>query len=256
NDSVEHAIEEQMMVNMRSQQLADALLTLKAAQREVLTLHYLDGMSYAQIAIALGISVAAVRSRMHRGRVRVKERLWEMESRLMGEPDRIRKARIHEVFRASLTGKDPLAIVILKPVDQDVYVPIWVPEVEGQAILMSLRGETTPRPLTHNLMGDLLKSAGVSVERVVVTELRDTVFYGEVRVRGRNGVVDVDARPSDAIALALLTGADLFIGREVIESAGVDDIAPETLRQNPEVEIAPLELPDFDEWVRRSEEGD
>ena len=247
-----HAIEES-----RSSQVAGALMGLKSASRETLTLYYLDGMSYAQIAKTLGISVAAVKGRMHRGRKQVKARLLEMEDAIMAEEDRMLKASIHEVYRAEKPGEDPLAVVILKPDDQDVFVPIWVAEVEGQSILLSLRGETAPRPLTHDLMGDLLKAAGVVVERVVVTELRDTgVFYSEVRVRAKNGVVDVDARPSDAIALALLSGSDLFMSRDVLEAGGKKEISPETISQNPEVDIAPLELPDFDEWVRRSEEGE
>lgn len=249
--------ERHMIEESRSSQVAEALMDLKSASKETLNLYYLDGMSYAQIAKKLEISIAAVKGRMHRGRKQMKARLIEMEDAIMAEEDRMLKASIHEVYLAELAGKDPLAVVILKPDDQEVFIPIWVPEVEGQAILLSLRGETAPRPLTHDLMGNLLKAAGVVVERVVVTELRDTgVFYSEVRVRGRNGAVDVDARPSDAIALALLSGSDLFISRNVLEAGGREEISPETLSQNPEFDIAPLELPDFDEWVRRSEEGE
>ncbi|MFQ5924207.1 MAG: bifunctional nuclease domain-containing protein [Anaerolineales bacterium] len=247
--------ERHMIEQFRSEQVAEALMGLKSGYREALTMYYLDGMSYAQIADTLGISVAAVKSRMHRGRKQVKVRLVEMEDADMTEEDGMLKASIHEVYHAEKAGADPLAIVILKPDDEDVFVPIWVAEAEGQSILLSLKGETAPRPLTHDLMGNLLKAAGVEVERVVVTELRDNeVFYSEVRVRGRNGAVDVDARPSDAIALALLHGSDLFLSRDVLEAGGRKEISLETLSQSPEVDIAPLELPDFDEWLRRPAE--
>ena len=245
-----------MIEESRSSQVAEALMGLKSGYREALTLYYLDGMSYTQIAKTLGVSVAAVKSRMHRGRKQVKARLMEMEDATMTEEHRMLKTKIHEVYRAEKPGADPIAVVILKPDERDVFVPIWVAEVEGQSILLSLRGETAPRPLTHDLMRDLLKAAGAKVERVVVTELRDNdVFYSEVRIRGKDGAVDVDARPSDAIALALLSGSDLFISRDVLEAGGKKEISPETFSQNPEVDIAPLELPDFDEWLRRPAEG-
>jgi RNA polymerase sigma factor (sigma-70 family) len=249
-------IERQMIEQLRSSQIARALNDLKASYRETLTLYYLDGKSYAQIASTLGISVAAVKSRMHRGRKKLKLRVVEMEDAIMTRDEGLLKASIHDVYRAEKPGSDPHAIVILKPEKQEVFLPIWVAEAEGQSILMSLRGETAPRPLTHDLMGDLLKAAGVSVERVVVTELRDNgVFYAEIRVRGMNGAADVDARPSDAIAVALLFGSDLFIGEEVLKAGGKKESSPESLSKSPEVEITPLELPDFREWLRHAEEG-
>lgn len=206
-------------------------------------------MSYAEIAETLGISVAAVKGRMHRGRKQMKARLVESEEAIMAEDHGIRKASIHEVYRTKIADLGPHAIVILKPMGENIFVPVWTAESEGQAILMSLRGESAPRPLTHDLMGELLKAAGVKVERVVVTELKDKVFYSEVRIRGKNGAVDVDARPSDGIALALLSGSHLFLGRDVIEAAGMGEISPENLGRGLELEadITPLELPVFDE---------
>lgn len=245
--------EKKVEEKLRTDQIAEALTKVTQKYQEVLTLFYLNEMSYKEISMNLGISISAVKSRMFRGRKLIKTQLSRTEEALMQETQRLLEANIQEVYRSEMEDKEPLAIIILKVLNQRNFLPIWVGEGEGQAILMILRGETAPRPLTHNLMTSLLEAAGVKVERVVVTKLKNEVFHSEVRIRGRNGEVDVDARPSDAIALALGIGVPIFIEQGVLEAAGIEDYSEEVLcsRFKTKATIMPLELPNLDDWWQR-----
>ncbi|MBX5446940.1 MAG: bifunctional nuclease family protein [Acidothermus cellulolyticus] len=119
--------------------------------------------------------------------------------------------------RVELQTNQP--IVLLREVGGDRYLPIWIGAVEATAIAFAQQGVVPPRPLTHDLMRDVLDALGVKLNAVRITEMRDNVFYAElVFDRGPQ----VSARPSDAIALALRTGATIFGSEEVLEEAGVE----------------------------------
>ncbi|MCL6549553.1 MAG: bifunctional nuclease family protein [Acidothermus cellulolyticus] len=119
--------------------------------------------------------------------------------------------------RVELQTNQP--IVLLREVGGDRYLPIWIGAVEATAIAFAQQGVIPPRPLTHDLMRDVLDALGVKLNAVRITEMRDNVFYAElVFDRGPQ----VSARPSDAIALALRTGATIFGSEEVLEEAGVE----------------------------------
>ncbi len=100
-------------------------------------------------------------------------------------------------------------------------LPIFIGPPEATAIAFAIQGVTTPRPMTHDLMRDLLESLGASLEQVVITELRSTTYFAELQlvVGGRRSTVS--SRPSDAIALAARTGARLYVAEEVLDSEGV-----------------------------------
>ena len=126
-------------------------------------------------------------------------------------------------------------VVLLKrvgePDDEGKALPIWIGELEASSILIAVQGERAPRPLAHDLMASLVTELGAEVERVEITRLEAGTFYAEVVLQLGGGEARVDARPSDAIALALRTGAPLYAADEVLESAGVagllDAAAPE-----------------------------
>lgn len=120
-------------------------------------------------------------------------------------------------------------IVLLREVDGDRYVPIWIGAVEATAIAFAQQGVVPPRPLTHDLMREVIVATGNSLDEVRITEVRDGVFYA-VLVFGSG--VEVSARPSDSIALALRTGARIVCADAVLEEAGL--AAPE--EQEDEVE--------------------
>jgi len=100
-------------------------------------------------------------------------------------------------------------------------LPIFIGPPEATAIAYALQGVPTPRPLTHDLMRDLLAALGATVERVVITELRETTYYAELQLMMGGRLTTVSSRPSDAIALAARTGTRLFVADDLIDAEGV-----------------------------------
>lgn len=131
--------------------------------------------------------------------------------------------------RVELPSNQP--IVLLKEVDGDRYLPIWIGAVEATAIAFALQGIQTPRPMTHDLMRDILEETNVSVEAVTISELVDQTFYAEIRMSSSSGAIEVSSRPSDAIALAVRLGAPIYGAEDVLEAAGIE------LKDDEEVEV-------------------
>lgn len=119
-----------------------------------------------------------------------------------------------------LVGKQP--IVLLKTKDGNKYLPIWIGQPEAAAILMKLQGASTPRPMTHDLVTEILGQLDAQVTRITVTELRENTFYAQVTVQMDGTEIDVDSRPSDAIALAIRAEAPIFAADEVIEESAIE----------------------------------
>jgi bifunctional DNase/RNase len=118
--------------------------------------------------------------------------------------------------RVELPSQQP--IVLLKEVAGDRYLPIWIGAVEATAIAFAQQGVVTARPMTHDLLRDLLDALGRPLQSVTITDLRDGVFYAEL---GFDGDVQVSARPSDAIALAMRTGTVIRCEQAVLDDAGI-----------------------------------
>src|ERR1700730_7014127 len=110
-------------------------------------------------------------------------------------------------------------LVILKEKEADRYLPIWIGSFEAQAIATKISGNPLGPPLTHDLMAAAFGDLGVSVKRIVVTRLADQVFYARLYVKQNGRDLDFDARPSDAIALAVRMECPIFVATEVMESA-------------------------------------
>lgn len=113
-------------------------------------------------------------------------------------------------------------ILLLKEVDGTRFLPIWIGANEATAIALALEGIQPQRPMTHDLMKTMAEALGGTIDRVVVTELRDGTFYADLVIAREADEVRVSARPSDAIALAARTDAKLFAAQEVIDEAGVE----------------------------------
>ena len=107
-----------------------------------------------------------------------------------------------------MVGKQP--IVLLKAVDTNKFLPIWIGHPEAAAILMKLQGASTPRPMTHDLLFEMLGELDVNCSRVSVTELRENTFYASITLTVSGREVEIDSRPSDALALAVRSGAPIF----------------------------------------------
>src|SRR5690242_10928181 len=119
-----------------------------------------------------------------------------------------------------LVGKQP--IVLLKTADGNKFLPIWIGHPEAAAILMKLQGATTPRPMTHDLLTDMLQQLDATVVRITVTELRENTFYARITVQQNGTEIEVDSRPSDAIALAVRAEAPIFAAEQVIEESAIE----------------------------------
>jgi len=130
-----------------------------------------------------------------------------------------------------LVGKQP--IVLLKTTEGNRYLPIWIGHSEAASILMKLQGQSSPRPLTHDLFTNTLGELDVQVVRVCVTELRESTFYATITIRQNGSELEIDSRPSDAIALAVRTEAPIFADEAVIEESAIefegDDVNEEDL---------------------------
>lgn len=122
--------------------------------------------------------------------------------------------------RVELPHNQP--IVLLKERTGTRFLPIWIGPVEATSIALALQGVQTSRPMTHDLMRDLLLGLEVGVDRIVVTELRDGTFYAEIQMTQDGQSVVVSSRPSDAIALAVRTTVPIFADEQVLADAGIE----------------------------------
>lgn len=137
--------------------------------------------------------------------------------------------------RVEMPSNQP--IVLLKEVNGSRFLPIWVGAVEATAIAFAQQGVLPPRPLTHDLMKDLLEQLGGTLDAVHLTELRDGVFYADLVLKHSNEQqLVVSARPSDAIALALRTKSAILATEELLAEAGIEIPDEENSNANEEVE--------------------
>jgi uncharacterized protein len=144
---------------------------------------------------------------------------------------------------------DPVSnmpVVILRDAADGIFLPIWVGIFEANAIAIEMEKVTTPRPMTHDLLRNVLKELETKVERIVINDLRDNTFFARIHLSRGAATWNIDSRPSDAIALALRSKADIFVEEEVLEKSRTlreegDEQDPERLRKWLE-EVNPEEL--------------
>ena len=128
-------------------------------------------------------------------------------------------------------------IVLLKEMEGTIFLPIWVGSVEATAIAFAQQDLRPQRPLTHDLIVDLLESTGVSLTAVHVTDMKDGIFFAELQLRNEDGPLpSVSARPSDAIAIALRTKTNILVNQDLLASAGIQIPAPGAEESEDEVE--------------------
>ena len=121
----------------------------------------------------------------------------------------------------SISLKSPERVVLLREFEQDRQLPIFIHATEADAIAAELQGFKPPRPLTHDLLKNCLSALGGELEYVLISELRDNIFYAVLHVMQDGRAVDVDARPSDSIALAVRARVPIFVAEKVMDAAGV-----------------------------------
>jgi hypothetical protein len=129
-----------------------------------------------------------------------------------------------------------MPIVVLKDVNSDTVLPIWVGVFEANAIALEIEKTETPRPMTHDLLRDLVHGFDAVVNKVVITQLKDDTFYAAIWMQRENEPIVIDARPSDALALALRADCPIYVSEDVLRisklaNAGVENITAEELRK-------------------------
>lgn len=134
-----------------------------------------------------------------------------------------------------LVGKQP--IVLLKTADGNKFLPIWIGHPEAAAILMKLQSQAPPRPMTHDLLSDMLEQLGVTISRITVTELRENTFFAQITVTQDGQEIEIDSRPSDAIALAIRAEAPIYAADRVIEESAIEFEGEEVTEEQLEEEV-------------------
>ena len=149
--------------------------------------------------------------------------------RLRGYLERKDRSNMIEmtVDHVKVNNVNNLRTVVLKEKEAETYLPIWIGQAEGDAIALKLQGQEIPRPMTHSVMDTMIRDLGGEVERVVVSDLVEDTFFAVVRVKNGDGAIEFDTRPSDAIALAVNSGAPVFAAPEVLDKAGAE-LDPDT----------------------------
>ncbi|RMF94673.1 MAG: bifunctional nuclease family protein [Candidatus Schekmanbacteria bacterium] len=123
---------------------------------------------------------------------------------------------------------DPVSktpIVILKDVDMTVMLPIWVGYFEATAIALELEKTATPRPMTHDLLRNIIEKISCKVKKIIINDLRNNTFYAVIELQKDGTILEIDSRPSDAIALALRTNAPIYVEEFVLKAANSVDIS-------------------------------
>jgi bifunctional DNase/RNase len=124
-----------------------------------------------------------------------------------------------DTIRYSLMRQD--RAILLREVDQDRQLPIYIGRTEAEAILVELQGYKHPRPLTHDLLKNCITALGGELQYVLVNDLRDDIFFAVLHIVQGKREMDVDVRPSDSVALAVRAHVPIYVSEEVMEKAGV-----------------------------------
>ena len=207
----------------------EAVNALTSKDRDAALLFYYAQLSLREIAALLGISVGAVKVRLHRARQRLKARLLSEYPEIIPRKQRRKimiKVTIADVVKQERKDDQGRShefhIIVLQDEAGQRALPIWVGPFEGQSIAVGLSEFSTPRPMTFNFFASLLQALNAQVEQVRIEMLKGDTFYAIVKIRRGKTVSEVDARPSDALALAVRTGSPIFVAEDVLKSAGAD----------------------------------
>ncbi len=217
----------------------DAISQLAPGQRDAVLLFYLQGLSHREVAAELGISPGAVKARLHQARAALAPRLADMaaEAGNAAEANTSKEGAMTAtdavpwvdvvVSEVKGTGEPDVLerkhIMVLAERDGDRWLPIWIGPAEATALARTLESAEMPRPPTYKLAASLVQAAGGSVTEVRLTSLESGVFYAVVLVAGPAGVREVDARPSDAVNLAMATGAPVRLNSELFSVVTPDE---------------------------------
>jgi hypothetical protein len=200
-----------------------AVRRLPAGQRAAVVLFYLVGLAHREVAALLGIRVGAVKTRLHKGRAALREELegwWRedgMGTRTTTGPVPMRVAQVRR--RPAAEDRHEQCVLLLEEEAGTRRLCIWVGSLEATMIAFALEGAELPRPMAYQFMSALLQATGGRLAEARVTRLDDGTFYAVAVVDGPGGTRELDARPSDALNLALVAGAPIRVDPLVLEAA-------------------------------------
>jgi RNA polymerase sigma factor (sigma-70 family) len=207
----------------------EAVSRLAPGQRDATLLFYWQGLTHLEVAAELDISVGAVKSRLHQARAALarplatvfddQEVLTAMSTPAIAEWIEVSVADIRR-GESDDPGLQP-HVVLLQERHGDRVLPVWIGRAEATALALSLETAEMPRPMTYQFMANLLTATKARVREVRITRLVETTFYAVLILEGPEGRTEVDARPSDALNLALVTGAAMLVSGELLDDAGV-----------------------------------
>ncbi len=245
------------------QTVLNAVNKLHPADRDILLLFYYAQLSLPEIVTILNIPAGTVKVRLYRARQRLKAVLEEHYPEII--PQEKRRKKMIRVTIADVTkveqkeGQElpitpysitPYVIVLYDEAGRRL-LPIWVGPFEGESIATGLSDFAFPRPLTHRFYSSLLQGINARVEEVSVVALKKDTFYALVKMRCGKKTSEVDARPSDAIALAVLNDVPIFVAEDVLEATGVK--IPETIKGSPNRKGVEKIIKGLKEWQRQNQ---
>ena len=205
-----------------------AISQLSPANRDAVFLYYFEQLSVRETAALLQISVPAVKGRLHKSRRKLRDQLRSTFTEWQPRPTAAQQTRSNQMIPVTVLdilkpepGKDH-RILVLSDESLRRLLAIWIGPYEADDIALSLRGTKLHRPMTFTFMADMLSKAGVQIESVTVSALEKEVFYATVHAQRGEDSFTIDARPSDAIALALRSKTPVFTAPEVMEAVGLD----------------------------------
>jgi RNA polymerase sigma factor (sigma-70 family) len=208
-----------------------AIAELADGQQDAVRLFYLQGLSHREVAAELGISIGAVKARLHQARAALAPRLVQFtalpEVHAMTATEETAEWAEIVVSEIRMTRDgDPLQrkhAMVLAERAGDRALPIWIGPAEATALALVLESVETPRPYLYKLTTGLVEAAGSQISEVKITRLLNSVFYACVVVQGPDGPREVDARPSDAVTLAVTSGAPIRLNSELFGLAAAHD---------------------------------
>jgi RNA polymerase sigma factor (sigma-70 family) len=196
---------------------------LPAGQRAAVVLFYLVGLAHREVAALLGIRVGAVKTRLHKGRAALRDELqgwWKEDGMGVQTTTGPVPMRVAQVRRQPVAeGRQEQYALLLEEEAGPRRLCIWVGSLEATMIAFALEGAELPRPMAYQFMSALLEATGGRLTEARVTRLDDGTFYAVAVVEGSGGTSELDARPSDALNLALVVGAPIRVDPLVLEAA-------------------------------------
>ncbi|HSM58931.1 MAG TPA: bifunctional nuclease domain-containing protein [Candidatus Sulfomarinibacteraceae bacterium] len=230
-----------------ARRIRQAVAALPPAEREAISQVYFQERSHREAAQQLNTSVGAIKVRVYRGRRRLRKSLdVEFPARVEHQEDVMIEVTVRDVVakvvedamfaQAKLVRPMPgepesdkwltqlnlLRVVLLAEKDGPRLLPIWVGPAEGEALILQLQGRELARPITFDLMTELLAVGDMQLESIAVSRIHETVFYGTLNIKTANDEIrEVDCRPSDAINLAVRIEAPIYVSRDVMDQHAV-----------------------------------